>query len=240
MKSIVVIHSKNKLKEIDIDLLEQKLEVLLPQDYRDFLFLHNGGHPEKDCYTSIDDRMSSDLDRFFSYYEGDNCINILKEKMRFKDRIPKCFLPIAHDSGSNKICIGINGSEYGKVYFWDFDQAVPYGEEPTYDNMYLLANNFTDFINSLYKFVDLKKDDKGEEIWVYAHDKYSLPFSTEARKYGEKVTGFFAKAPAEVEDYIIEEAESSKNLLLWYEEKSTGKKYFRKISKGEIVEDYEE
>lgn len=104
--------------------------------------------------------------------------------------------------------------------------------------MYLIANNFTDFINSLCGF-ELQEDEDGKNLLVYTHDKYSLPFSNEVKKYGPTVTDFFAKAPEEVEDYIIEETESTKDLLLRYEVKSTGNKYYRKISANGKIEDYQ-
>ncbi len=248
MKNITAIDSETKLTKADVALLEQKLGMNLPMEYKKFLLLHNGGHPEKDCYPAISSKISgfygtvfegSDLAWFYAFYDGEYS-NLLKEYSRFKDRIPEGFVPIARDSFSNKICLCLNGSEYGKIYFWEFDYAVPYGEEPTFDNMYLLANNFTDFINSLYEFVDIKKDINGKKVLIYSHDKYSLPFSTQAKEYGDLTTNFFAKAPAEVEDYIIEETESTKDLLLWYEVKSENKKYYRKISETRQIMDYQE
>jgi len=235
MKDIVVIDSEKNITKSDIYLLEAKLGINLPIEYKDFLLLHNGGRPEKDHYGFVENDNGSVLDWFFAIYKGDNCINLLKEFLRHENRIPKEFIPIARDPGSNIVCLGVNGSEYGKVYFWEFDQAVPYGEEPNFDNMYLLANNFTDFINGLYKFINLKKDINGEEIWIYSHDKYSLPFSTEAKRYGALVTDFFVNAPAEVEDYVIEEYEANKDIILYYDVKFEGKRYKRIINvAGEV------
>ena len=47
MKNIKVTDTKIRLNQNDINMLEEKLAVALPNDYKKFLLLHNGGHPEK-------------------------------------------------------------------------------------------------------------------------------------------------------------------------------------------------
>ena len=240
MKDIVVIDEKKKLTSADIDLLEENLRVKLPVEYKKFLLLHNGGHPEKTNYPTLSPALDgANIAWFLAFYDGEY-ENLLKEFSRFKGIIPEEFIPIARGSGGNKICLGVSGNVFGKVYFFVRNWEIDENGQPIPDDMCIIANNFNDFINSLYRFVDLKKDRNGEEIWIYSHDKYSLPFSTEAKKYGVLVTNFFMKAPVEVEDYIIEEIESTKDLLLWYEVKSENKKYCRNISKDGEIKDYQE
>lgn len=104
--------------------------------------------------------------------------------------------------------------------------------------MYLLANNFIDFINGLYKFVDYKEEAHGEKIMLYCHDKYSLPFSTHAKIIGSVFTDFFTSATVEVEDYMVGEIDPTDDLLLWYEVKSENKRYVRRINKdGKVIEE---
>ncbi len=106
--------------------------------------------------------------------------------------------------------------------------------------MYLIANNFTGFINSLYS-VDIKKQENKEGIfsspkYIDKHDNYSLPFSAQVKKYGSIVTDFFNKAPIEVKDYLIER--DTEELTLKYEVKSENKRHIRRINKdGEIIEE---
>ena len=54
--------------------------------------------------------------------------------------------------------ISSKGEDKGKVYFWDSveeeDVDEEAGEEPGYSNVYLLANSFQEFINSLEKIED--------------------------------------------------------------------------------------
>ena len=64
------------------------------------------------------------------------------------------------------------------------------------------------------------------------HDRYSLPFSTEAKKYGKLVLDFFAQAPSDVEDFIIEQYPGDDEIKLIYND---GKKHERVIySEGEF------
>jgi hypothetical protein len=41
-----------------------------------------------------------------------------------------------------------------EILYWDHEEEADEGEEPTYDNVYLIANSFTDFINGLYEDKD--------------------------------------------------------------------------------------
>lgn len=246
MKDILVVDSEIKLTMADIENIEATLKVKLPKDYKAFLLKYNGGHPIKDAYPIIE---IFDFNRygwgesavydcgiswFYSIYDGEYNNFVQENKYKIDRYIPDELIIIGCSSGGDEICIGVEENNFGKVYYWGHDWER--GEGCL--SFVLVANNFPDFINSLYKFIDLKKDIHGEETWIYAHDKYSLPFSTEAKKYGSIVTDFFAKASVEVEDYIIEETESTKDLLLCYEIKSKNKRYVRRINKtGEIIEE---
>jgi SMI1-KNR4 cell-wall len=247
MKDIRINNERTKLNNININLIENKLDIKLPEDYKHFLLTHNGGYPEKSSYTFIEVKNSSNVDRFLAFYDikidfsAKIYDDLLKECLRYEDRIPKECIPIAPDSGGNYLCLCVKGSEYGKVYFWDHEEEADEGEKPTFLNMYLIANNFTDFINSLYS-VDIKGKMNSEGIlktekYIYTHDKYSLPFSTHAKKYGSLVTEFFAKAPSQVEDYVIEEYESNKDIVLYFDIKHENKRYKRIINADREIDD---
>ena len=57
----------------------------------------------------------------------------------FEDRISRNFLVIGCDPGGNQICLSAAGEDSGKVYFWDHEDEVDEGEEPDYENVYLIA-----------------------------------------------------------------------------------------------------
>ncbi len=69
----------------------------------------------------------------------------------YSGRIPNSFFPIAYDSCGNLICIPVKGPDRGKVYFWDHEMEAADDEEPSYDNLTLIADSFEDFFNSLHE-----------------------------------------------------------------------------------------
>ncbi|WP_165379650.1 SMI1/KNR4 family protein [Rickettsiales endosymbiont of Peranema trichophorum] len=251
MKNIVVADSKKKITMIDIKNVELELQTKLPTDYIAFMLKHNGGHPLRNQYPLIEifdfyrygwgssTISDCEIDWFYGIYDGEYN-NFIEENKRKEDvGIPGNLVSIGCSSVGDVICIGVEENNSGKVYYWGHDWER--GEE--YKSVALISNNFSDFIDSLYGLdIELYESREGgitARKDKLIHDRYSIPFSTEAKRYGEVVTGFFRRAPIEVEEYIMEETESTKDLLLWYEVKSEGKKYCRKISDGQ-VEDYEQ
>jgi hypothetical protein len=227
----------------DIANLEKKLNICFPEDYKQHLLKYNGGHPIKDGYPLIEyidndpNDNSADIAWFLAIYNGEHN-NFLRDYNTFKiwqKRMPDELVSIGCGSGGDQICISVKGNNYGKVYFWNHDWECEEGEEPDYSNVHLIANSFTDFINSLYETV-LLEDENGKDLWVYKHDRYSLPVCTEIKKYGEVVKEFFDKAPKDVEEFIIKEFSVNKDLLLSFQ---IGRnEYFRRINKeGNIIEE---
>ncbi len=155
MKEIKV---KDKEKEITLEVinaLENRKSIKFPKDYTAHLLTHNGGHPITDTYDFVEGNFinSSDVAWFYALYDGYD--ENLEKKIDIYNnlgRMPKEFVPIGRDSCGNQICLCVQGKNYGKVYFWNHEEEADEGKEPTYDNLYLIANSFTDFINSLYEF----------------------------------------------------------------------------------------
>lgn len=133
-----------------IELFQRVLGKKLPKPYYNFLMKYNGGTPEPDTFSFMENEGGSSI-RYFLKINGDEEWNDILLTLRAYDgRIPSDFLPIATDFGGNKICISISGKEYGKIYFWDHELEVDDGDNPTMDNMYLIAKNFDDFLDQLY------------------------------------------------------------------------------------------
>jgi hypothetical protein len=220
----------------DIERASQQIGKIFPSDYKNFLLNSNGGHPIKSNFPLLIPINNNEHDGEIAWfnnignYESNNLINNFNT---FSNRIPNNLISIGCNSFGDQICLCVYGTDYGKVYFWDHEnEAAAFGhEEPWMNNVYLIANSFADFINSLYKF-DLVLGEAGTIIrQVNTHDKYSLPYSWNAKgEYGEIIKGFYAKAPEEVEDYIIEEIASTKEITLRYEVKSQNKRYIRIIT----------
>jgi hypothetical protein len=74
------------------------------------------------------------------------------------DSMPETITPIANDDYGNQFCIGVAGSEFGKVFFWDHDEQIEFDDsrqpdgsvprEVLFRNVYLVADSFLDFLKA--------------------------------------------------------------------------------------------
>ena len=134
----------------DLKRVENLLGDLLPQDYKDHLLKYNGGRctPNTFIFEENGEVTESDIDWFLAIYEGeyDNLENYIKTSKMDEERLPKEFIPIAHDSGGNLICIH-NVNE--KVYFFDHEREESYKDLNLEGKEYLIANSFSEFLENV-------------------------------------------------------------------------------------------
>lgn len=147
---VEIFESGDKLSDQTIKLFESFLEINLPKSYKSFLKSSNGGYPELNCFNFFGEDSGSSIHYFYGI-NADPDYDIVKDLKVYKDRVPSDCLPIAYDEGGNLICLILKGSEREKIYFWDHEFEKGDGEEPDFSNMTLIANNFDEFINSLYE-----------------------------------------------------------------------------------------
>ena len=134
---------------------EQKISATLPPDYREFLIRCNGGYAAGNLVFPgpIGDVSLNHIGGFreescFSVVEGrDNYQN------EYETRIPRDLIWIADDPGGNAFCIGISGSNRGRVFFWDHecepDLETWDGSFDSAENIDLLAESFSEFVSKL-------------------------------------------------------------------------------------------
>ncbi|HBW25596.1 MAG: hypothetical protein A2X70_04485 [Alphaproteobacteria bacterium GWC2_42_16] len=128
--------------------IEQFWQFGLPKDYKIFLLKFNGGVPKKTAFNFKGKQEGSVLDSFYGIVRGND--NILLVAKDIGHRYPSTMLPIADDVFGNRILLSVKGPDRGKVYFWDHEMEAGEGEEPSYDNLTLIADSFDEFINSLH------------------------------------------------------------------------------------------
>ena len=162
------------INDDDIKNIEKLKCCILPADYKEFLLKYNGGSPNFNAFEIKKEKEEGPTIRFF--FGIDNNISskknydIIKNIKQSKDRIPKELLAIACDSFGNRICIGIKDKYYGKIYFWDHENEAgsrnPFDNtiKPWWKNITLIANSFTDLLNSLCKY---ELGDNDESILTY-------------------------------------------------------------------------
>lgn len=246
MKEIIVVESEPQITNSDIENAEVTLKLKLPKEYKSFLLKHNGGHPIKDMYPIIEvfdfhrygwgtsSVYDCGISWFYAIYDGEYN-NFIKENRCKENPMQDDFVIIGCNSGGDEICIGIKENNFGKVYYWGHDWEI--SEESL--SFVLIANNFTDFINSLYQS-NIQHDGKGNTLYVDIHDYDSLPLSQASRKYGDTVTNFFSKAPISTEDFVIERPDQTEDIILYYDDKEKGIRPKRIIKSDSSYADSEE
>ncbi|MBD1229589.1 SMI1/KNR4 family protein [Xenorhabdus griffiniae] len=146
-----IIDFKGPIDEILVADFESEIGKSLPNDYRNFLKKYNGGYPEPDSFSFIndDEEDASSVDRFLGL-GAEKHHNLRNYFFDYKDRIPLDFLPIAHDPGGNLILISLSKDNSG-VFFWDHEFEADEGELPDMSNVHLISHSFTEFLSVLYK-----------------------------------------------------------------------------------------
>lgn len=150
--NIRMTESEEKLTPREIKEAEKIINIQLPDEYKSFLLLYNGGHPEPGTFKYIcDDHQNKSLVAWFlAIYKG-KAENFLTFFKTYQGRIPEDTVAIGRDPGGNLILLGINRKNRGKVFFWLQDFEVEEGEVPDYSNVCLIANSFDEFLNSLFE-----------------------------------------------------------------------------------------
>ena len=148
--------------EAHVTRLEVRLGCPLPEDYREFLLLYNGGRPEPGCFQFAQRTgpyTDSVIDWFLTLHENPYTYTNLERKLDvFADRIPPGTLPIANDPGGNCVLLGLNADIRGKVYFWDHDREP--ARQPDWSNIDLIAEDFDTFMRKLIPLEELLKRSK--------------------------------------------------------------------------------
>lgn len=155
-------NSQEPVLEEEIVDLERMISAQLPFDFKEFLKAHNGGYVQRNISFPIRDHKHGEigllqncyyLKRKHSYRDLDDIRNILSV---YKDRMPRHFVPFASDPGGNQLCLSVREKDYGTIYFWAHEEEEDYEEDDgtadTYPGIYVVARNFTDFLEQLEEY----------------------------------------------------------------------------------------
>lgn len=128
---------------------EAELAVRLPDDYRRFLAETNGGRPEPSGFVFQTTNGPSDslVDWFLTLYAAEELYTLREYRAMYGDRIPPMMLPIACDPFGNLVLLDVGAKSIGAVCFWDHEKESM--DEATWDNISVVAQSFTDFLNAL-------------------------------------------------------------------------------------------
>lgn len=129
---------------------EKRLGVKLPADYKKFLRTTNGGCPEPNCFR-IPEREEALLGILYGIADNrtDGDLEYEQQEVTQWDPLPDGFIAIGHDPGGNAILMATLGADAGRVYFWD---RVGLWVREDRRNLFLVAESFTAFLESLREF----------------------------------------------------------------------------------------
>lgn len=145
--------SEDPISEKDIIKFERKFKVKLPEDYKGFLLQHNGGNPNSSLFVNKKRKRLSPLRikketecSFGVMYSLDE-VKLGKNVSIEIEDLPKNIFTIGYTPGNDYICISLSGEDKYCIYY-------AYNGEPNdnYENMYHLADSFTEFLNCLIPF----------------------------------------------------------------------------------------
>ena len=134
-----------KIRLQDINDFEETNEVKLPEDYKQFLIEHNGGRP----YPYISPVANSDVQWIYGMVYEPNYASLFWHIEIFQKRIPSWYFPIANDSGGNLYLMSLYYENLGIIVFWDHEGETDGDADQYFDNIKIVANSFTEFLNQL-------------------------------------------------------------------------------------------
>ena len=122
--------------ECKVEEFENRMGILLPDEYKKFLLRYNGGITVNTSFRI--NKVSSDIVGFYGLGNIDDAFSFKKIEQLgiIKDFIEKGFLPIAYNDFGDIIAIGMREENKGKIYFIYHDK----------DKIVLLADEFNQFI----------------------------------------------------------------------------------------------
>jgi hypothetical protein len=126
---------------------EQEIRYSLPADYRTFLKKYGFACGRGDTrFKKPEDRddPGTSVGVFYGLKAGDK-YDLRTLKATFADRLPDHLLPFTSGSGG-EFCLSLSGDDAGCVYWW-FQETGPV---ESVDDLEPIADNFTEFINSLF------------------------------------------------------------------------------------------
>lgn len=132
--------------------IEQEFGFGIPLEYKEFLIKYGRlNFTHRISYSLLSSNPKSiERGKLVSFYDLVNDEYSLEKNVKtYFGRMPKNLIPIAECPGGDQLCIGVNEEVRGKIYFWGHDQETfDPSEEELWNNVYLVADSFVEFILS--------------------------------------------------------------------------------------------
>ena len=135
----------------DIATVEKRLSCALPTAYASFLQRNNGGRPKPRAFGGQREEDEALLQHFFAI-DGTKHTDMLENAALFREYhdVSKSLLPIGRTTSGDVVCIGIEATNYGKIFFWSHDAPV------RAKSTWLLADDLDSFLSTFHE-IDLSE-----------------------------------------------------------------------------------
>jgi hypothetical protein len=129
--------------EVDFAAVEQALEVLFPEDFKQCVAQYNGGRPTPNRFDSSTHRETV-MKSLLSFRLADKG-NVLDVFGWIRNRLPRKVIPFANTPSGDYLCFDYRASQ-PNVVLWDHERASLDPE----DALSFVADSFTALISKLY------------------------------------------------------------------------------------------
>jgi len=165
--------------EADAREFDRRHNIVLPDEYRDFLFKYGEVDFKKDISYTPMEGLAEFIVNFYGMNQNDFYLGDAIES--YGGRMPSAIIPIAECADGNQICIGVEGDNHGKVYLWNHEQELeafkmlnPEKKSPSieeyWENISLISNTFYEFIFSFEISSNATSKEKLDNIEVWLDD----------------------------------------------------------------------
>lgn len=140
-----------RITETELQCLEQQLKVELPSEYKDFLVRYNGGRPVPSGFpVEGHPEKILPIQLFFGMGRSFESSCLTWNYTESRGRIPEELFPIGRSDTGDWICLCVAEEKRGQVFFWGMLEEM---DRPTWDNVYWVADKFTNFLKILQDLV---------------------------------------------------------------------------------------
>jgi hypothetical protein len=132
----------------NIKKIVEEFGINLPQDYKDFLLLHNGADIAEGIFYVKDLKEKILMGGFFGVkLDSDpNSVDLIYQNREYGDDIPENSLIIGSDPGSGWILLIFDGENDG---IWYYDHSCFFEQSTDELNTYFICETFTEFLEML-------------------------------------------------------------------------------------------
>lgn len=116
----------------DIKNVENKLNIIYPESYKEFIKYNNGGKPDKNRFTCEGDNSERIINYLIDLSDKNNY-----SVVNLKDALPHKLVPFADDPFGNVICF--SSDENYKIVFYHHET----------EEIVFVCNNFEEFLSKL-------------------------------------------------------------------------------------------